>query len=483
MSKKFIENLIIAFLLIIGFIFRWSAYNQTDFATGWDTYYYLIQIKSYLSSGKMHSPEWNLFYPLLLLFNTLLEDPVLASKWLFSFLTCFVALSFFLLAKALKSPYPVSLFIVVLINMSPSLTYYAAQWGKNLVGVIIYMFLIIGIRKESVTQVCLLLILGFFAHRMTAVLSIITLLVWLLNKRTSSRFKWILLLSMIVGTTIVNFLPGLLSFNDIDRFTNLFNQGPQIPQISFYRLFGAEKISVWWIGELTLTILSIIFFVFILIRRLINKQKISSLEFSVLFVFFVLWFPFFNLSTDNIPYRLFHTGLILYPVLLLFSLNKSLFPYKLLYIPSVVIFCISFYSWRSYNPTKHDPDYRFYYQMSEKLENHWEKFDKPELIIGHKSMAELITYQTEIDVLPWRPEYHIAKDKLYRIAYLPFNKLYSYYIKQEPFHLGKNYFYIKESNWQKYISNLRNNETKELLEQHLGWKNPHQIRPKYLLKN
>jgi len=121
--------------------------------------------------------------------------------------------------------------------------------------------------------------------------------------------------------------------------------------------------------------------------------------------------------------------------------------------------------------------------MIGKLESYWMKNSKPELIIGHKSMAEIITYHTQVDVLPWQVEYEVEDDKLYRIAYLPFDRLYEYYLHEKPYQLAVNYYYMKESDWQLFLTNLKKHENAALYELHQNWKNPHEIRPAYLLKN
>lgn len=118
-----------------------------------------------------------------------------------------------------------------------------------------------------------------------------------------------------------------------------------------------------------------------------------------------------------------------------------------------------------------------------KLESYWMKNSIPELIIGHKSMAEIITYHTQVDVLPWQVEYEVEDDKLYRIAYLPFDRLYEYYLHEKPYQLAVNYYYIKESDWQLFLTNLKKHENAAMYELHQNWKNPHEIRPAYLLKN
>ncbi len=74
---------------VASFLLRLASLNQTPFANGWDSYFYLIQLQSLAEKGQMHSEEWTILYPLLCLLN-LIFDYVMATKVLSSLLAaCF----------------------------------------------------------------------------------------------------------------------------------------------------------------------------------------------------------------------------------------------------------------------------------------------------------------------------------------------------------------------------------------------------------
>lgn len=459
------------------------AFQQTDYANGWDAYYYLIQIDSYIETGKMHSSEWNLYYPVLIVFYYLFGEPVLAVKVVSALLAALFGVFVYSLSQDLKLSRFVSLLVVSLILFSPELTYFAAQWPKNLLGLALYVLLLNAIVRKSYPGIIICLILGYFSHRMTALLGLITVVVWIANNQLSLKYKVIFVVGGILGLSLIHFSPGLFSFYDFERLNGILSNRVSVGSWEFYQLFGAERISLWWTFEIILYSLSWIIFIVSLFYRWIKQKEIKSIELALAIAFLVLFFPLYTFTLSNIPYRFFHAGLVLSPILLLFIIPDKILLKKVYTVLTVFFLLFTCFSWQSYNPALHDPDYKRYEQMSQKLGNLWEENGKPELIIGHKSMAELITFATKVDVLPWQPEYEIADDLLYRIAYMPFFKLFEFYTGTTAYSLGGNYYYIKETDWQVFLSELRAKENEELFLLHQDWKNPHEIRPAYLLKN
>ena len=123
---------------------------------------------------------------------------------------------------------------------------------------------------------------------------------------------------------------------------------------------------------------------------------------------------------------------------------------------------------------------------SARIEAHFTD-DPPELIIGHNGLAEVITFKTGIDVLPWIPEYEIAGDQLYRIACgveaFEIEALLGRPLKTPGKRLKLDYLLLLESDWQEFVTQVRTQGTdEELLERIDQWKNPAQVRPAYLLR-
>lgn len=479
-EKKFLLVLLGGFVL--SFVIRLIALSQTPFANGWDAYFYLVQVQSIFETGKMHSEEWTLFYPLLLLFS-LGGHYVWAVKIVSSLLAALVTLSVGLISyKKTNAPYW-TICLIAFTIFSPELTYFAAQWTKNLLGIVLFLFLIYFLQIKKIRWAIIFLILGLFGHRMTALLGSIYFALWIGCSYINKKTILITLLSLMVLLIIIQFLPGLLSVYDVVRFKGILDVHPQLPVLQFLSIFGYQKTSTFWQVELwTLYILFFIALFFSCYRIIQHTAKKE--DFLLLITMIALWFPFYHITLEGIPYRLFHSGMIiafLLPTTIFNSSIQSMLFQKMAIALTLILIAVSFISYKGYNPGTQDPPYPFYQKIVKQLQTQWETTEKPELIIAHKALAEFVTYHTQVDAMPWVPEYDIPNQKLYRIGYFPYLKLANYYIGDKITPLGHQYGYLMNKHWEKYVKEIVENEP-ALLEEHQTWKNPHQIRPDYLLK-
>ena len=482
MNKPFVGVALIGFFA--SFFIRFIALNQTLFANGWDTYFYLIQIQSLIDTGSMHSQEWTLLYPLLYVLSLLFEY-VIAIKLLASLLAAFFTLSVLLIAYQHSESILAVVFVISLTLFSPELTYFAAQWPKNLLGIDLLLFMFLFLTKEHFKWALVFLVLGLFGHRLTAILGILLFSGWYLFSYFNAKIITLGFITIMTGLLIVNLLPGLFSIYDIQRLSNLFNTSLIISPLEFMHLLGSSKVPTYWQFELW-----VFYFQFILlgayaIYTLINK-KVNKGQFLLFLLLLLLWLPMYKFTLDGAAYRFFHTGALLALLIPVFSL-KALLKTKhsnmgLMILSSVYIF-FSFFSYKNYSPLRHDPPYKLYSNLTKKVKSQWEGNAKPELIIAHKSLAEYITFTTRIDAMPWLPEYKVEEGVLYRIGYFPLKQLAKFYLGNRLIFLKGNYGYLKETDWNYFLEQLKNNETEDVIEFHMDWKNPSRIRPSFLLKN
>jgi len=80
MHLKYKSLFLLFALAALSALLRFWALDQTPFANGWDSYFYLVQLKSLEETGRMHSPEASLIYPYLRLFYWITGDYVLGIK-------------------------------------------------------------------------------------------------------------------------------------------------------------------------------------------------------------------------------------------------------------------------------------------------------------------------------------------------------------------------------------------------------------------
>ena len=153
---------------------------------------------------------------------------------------------------------------------------------------------------------------------------------------------------------------------------------------------------------------------------------------------------------------------------------------------SVAFLCIigAAFAWKSYFPIKHDPDYALFQKVTD-VAVHYFDGKPPELVIAHNALAEIFTFSTGIDAMPWLPEYAIDTTKLWRIAANVRMPELQYFLKKEPgnlmFRLPGNYALLREDVWQVILANARAEKDVEFVLRATSWQNPDKMRPTFLL--
>lgn len=482
MKKSFLWILIGA--TVASFLLRLASLSQTPFANGWDSYFYLIQLQSLVEKGQMHSEEWTILYPLLYLLN-LIFDYVIATKVLSCLLAACFTTVLGLIAYINNKSIISSCLILSLTLFSPELTYFTAQWPKNLLGIDLFLLLFLFLTKRQFKWALVFLVLGLFGHRLTAILSILVFSGWYIFEHLNFKIIGISLLVFIVLLSIIQLFPGLISIYDYGRLADLLGQSLIIAPQEFLKLFNVNKVSTFWRVELWVYFLTFLLlgvkFVYDLLTKTYNKSLIL-----IFVVLLVLWFPFYHFTLDGAAYRFYHAGVLISFLIPAILLPKS-YNHKIIKASVITLSCIlmiiSLFSYTSYDHLRHDPPYNFYATISQQISTDWSDTDPPELIIAHKSLAEFITFSTRVDAMPWLPEYEIADDRLYRIGYFPLKQLAKFYLDEKVTFLLSNYGYLQEKDWNFYLQELEANENRDIIELHLDWKNPSQIRPSYLLNN
>ena len=436
---------------VISALLRYLAFTQTPFATGWDSYFYLVQIKSLEETGQIHSPEASLIYPYLRLFYWMVGDYVVAMK-----LAAAVLCGVFTLLLCRRGPnLPLlgawSLF-------SPQLTYFAAQYPKNLLGLVLFVAFVRVLdwaaskSRAWLAAPGLLLIINYFGHRMMFGLAVIYLLMWIgfqLKWRFSCRawcfhqthfkqasqhkhslhrlrlvktphtakraaIKILFALGMAIGAFLLagQLFPGLAHVIDLGRLRGTFHLQPQFAPWSFVQSFGLERISGWWVFEILMVL--VWFFGGLMLRG--TSKGISNP--TLFWLCGLLLFPFLEWSLTGLAWRMFLVFVLLLPL----AFEVQNISKKASLATFVVLIAASFFSWKSYSTSLHDPDYSLFkkvtgqveYQLSESLE--LSESSPPELFIAHNALAEYFTFTTGIDAMPWLPEYAVDSSRLWRIA-------------------------------------------------------------------
>lgn len=474
-TKWLKSNWFIITIVLLSSGIRFWIYNRTPYAPGWDSYFYIVQIKSYIEEGVMHSSRLSLFYPILLLIQLIVNNYELTYKITSALLVGSFTLQMFLTAKALNKSTNLAYLVASYTLFSPQLTYFASQYSKNLLGVIFLLWMIQATINKRYIGASLLLLSNFFIHKLTAGLSVF----FVLLKIASSKInKKVIITTTLTGLILILTLwaiPIILDLKDFHRegfgLSSKFNW----PSYRFIKDFKGLLDFPWMLD----IILSNVCFAGGTVL-ILTRPKNKSNWIPVIFILTGLTLPFLEWSLLGISFRALMLFLILCPLLIA---TIDLHRLVSLIMSSVLILGALIFN-KSYDQSKHDPPYGTYKTISNKILEYNEiQF---ELIIAHKALAEYVTFQTGIDAMPWEPEYEIDNDKLWRIC-TGLNKKTAKYYGQKDFkenyyyELTPNYSLIREGLWDSAINNMSQEEP-EYLESLLTWKNPNQKRPSYMTK-
>lgn len=472
-------------LFTVSFVYRFLALSQTPYANGWDGYFYINQVRSFVEEGKMDVPDSSLIYPLLMLVQVVTNNYILSLKILSCVLAGSFSMSVFLLSLKWSDNIRAAMVLACFTLFSPHLTYFAAQYPKNLFGVILFLWLLYFADSKIKFLPLLLLVLNFFGHRITAVLSFLSLLAHYIFVRLP-RYSMVIVIVFSFLFLIAGFLiPGILNLFDLERFRGIFTASyPHFAPYSFVKTFGTELISVYWLAEIVS--ICIVFVVAIVFAGAqITRKKSDHRMTTLLIILLLLIFPFFEWSLEGAAFRLLFVFILVCPLLTLF-LIKDL---RNSYVTGVL--CVGFFlsglvSYKSYRPAKHDPPYGVYNVAARQIASTVDN-STCELIIAHKSLAEYMVYATGIDAMSWIPEYEIETEKLWRIAADVKDIQFSFYLEAKDldliYRLTPSYCFIREDVWRKFIGNVEKDHNTTLLEELRGWRNPDKLRPYFMLKN
>ena len=138
-GAQYLSGLVLTFLSIA---LRFKALQQTSFANGWDGYFYLVQLKSWIEEGSMHSSDFSLIYPVMRVVNWFSGDYILTFKMTAAIIAGSTTFGIYHLTKRWSGNMYLAILMGSISLFSPHLTYFAAQYPKNLLGFVFLLFFI-----------------------------------------------------------------------------------------------------------------------------------------------------------------------------------------------------------------------------------------------------------------------------------------------------------------------------------------------------
>lgn len=461
-------------LFFTSFLIRFWALNQTPYANGWDGYYYVMQAHSWLEFGYLQSLDFSIIYPYYTLISALLGDYVLSFKFGTAILTGALAVvSYSVLSKSTRNRY-LGMLGAVYIVFSPGITFLAAQFPKNLLGITFLIPLIYHLVRKKYAYALLFLILTTLTHRMTAGLGILVIL-----STFMAQFNWKIITLGLVVVLGLSILPGIINISDFQRFDGVFQVTPHFAPWSFYQL-GLIHDNPYWIAEIILFAIIAFLTCYQIVKNIRSAHKAQPLLILGLIIL-IICFPFFEMQQGSMGYRFFLIYSVSIPFYLIFV--DQTVPKKLILGSTGILLVMALFSFKAYNPAYHDAPNEIYYRITRGLEASFDS-DEYSLVIAHKSLAEVIIYETSFDALNWsRPEY-IEVERVLRIVHgIPRLSMQEYFSQDEYEKIKvveNSYVILPETMWDKLVKGAESKQDTRLLELIYKGNNPLQQRPEYL---
>jgi hypothetical protein len=447
---------------ILPAILRFLAADQTVHPTGWDGYYYVMQVHSWIEFGHMQAPDSSLIYPFFALITFIMGDPVLGFKAGVAIIAGLLTVSvyYYLLSRNVAST-TVCIACSYLV-FSPLVTYFVLQFPKNALGLVFFVFFMASLKRPGIAT-AILFLCTVLTHRMTGAFALLTVPLFV-------PWRWLAVGGIVV--IALGFLPGIIHFSDIMRFKGQFTAMPHWAPFAFTKIYPT---SLDWMFKtdlilLTAAAIAVIFMV---------RKKPSQELWVWLAVSVVSLFPFFSFIPGDVGHRFFMIAPVALMVLISLTLQRSNFVIVALFL------VLSIFSFRSYKPWYFDAPNIVYVQVIEKLVNRYDP-EKYPLVIAHKGLAEIIIFKTGFDALNWLSPEDMPVDQVLRISHNVTYRDFSRYLDKDQLgqvkSIAPKYYALPESTWQEFIEKAKA-ENNPVVNRHIysGY-NPMDERPYFIRK-
>lgn len=478
--KRLLSAVFLILLSTAGFLHAWFALTQTPFATGWDAYYYLVQIKAVFEEGRMHSPDYSLFYGLLWLVKYCVADYITAFKIAAALIAALYVASLYVTGWrfATKHQQWVAVLCALAGLFSPSAVFMDVTLTKGFLGAVLLIFFIASLPKGKWWVIVPLFVLALMAHRLSGAIAGIFLVAHYLNRRT----WWIVGGFLVAALLLLAMLPGSLHLADAARFNREFQWTFQFAPISMVQFYGIEKMHPLWLAELHLACALVLLW-FIKEILTFRKEGDKDVKLALLLAFILLLFPFLIFNAEGPALRFVLLFMLLWPLLLAFIA-------KWLNRPVITLLCglfaiVSVFSYRAYNPAEFDPPYAMYKSITTGVMKEIDT-DNTKLVIMHKGLAEYFTFTTGLDAMPWQTDEDIDSARVMRVSCnienMEFKRLLEPSEMQQVLRMGLQYYLMPEKVWRAFTAKAIIENEGDLISRIRSVENPWQLRPGFITR-
>jgi hypothetical protein len=466
-------SLLVLVLCLTVFSARLAMSLKSSEPNGLDGYFYALEARSFAERGYLENPSPAPAYYIAGVLARLTRSPVLGVKLCSALFSALIPCGVFLVLSAASFVSPAAALAGAAFSaVSPSLALLSLNYLNNLAGLAFLLFYLAALFSApggrgwgtwAVLALCG--VLAVLSHRVSAVyLAAATVLFAARKLPAKARLAGILAAG--IAVVIVLRAQG-------PRFASAFSPVPLIPIAS--KVFQS-RLPLSVVLELSFYPMAL----YALAAVYVVKTRSCP---TLLWGIPLLYFPFWNLSVLDMGYRLFLAATPL-GILGIFTLASLLVPRPNVrgWLPWVIATAsipLILATTRVYQPER-DPPYDYYRRVIESI-------DLPDdsLLIAHLGLNHVYTYYKGFrDCLNYEPDFPVAQEKLWRIAYgVPKPTIYGLFPDAVRSRLIQNlpgdYLLVREDVWQSYLKE----EDPEIRAVLLNAYNPHTTRPGFIRSN
>lgn len=476
-------GLTVTAMFVLSVVFRFLSASQSVHPNGWDGYYYVMQVHSWLTYGHLQSPDFSLIYPFLAAIAFITQDFILSYHIGAALISGLLIISVCYALQQRNVPLEWIALLAAYLVFSPLITYFVLQFPKNALGLVLFVFFTSSLanlkpplKLSQLSLPCVLFFATVLTHRMTGAFAIIATVVY------SARFmSWKLIVVGLVCVIALGFLPGVIHISDLTRFEGQLTSQPQWAPLSFSNIFP-RSMDIFFHADIYLIDALAVACLLLLIVNRRNASKETWLWFAVSIISL---FPFFRFAPGDPGHRFF----MIAPTALLLLLGSLVkFGQRTRWWPMVAclaLILISGRSYQSYRTWSFDAPNHLYLPVVDHLSK---QFDPEEygLVIAHKSLAEIIIFRTEFDALNWLPPDNMRSQDVLRLTKGLRRANFRSYLDTVDLHLIKRmpsgYIAVREDVWQKFVQNASKANDKALMKAIYSNFNPMDKRPYFISK-
>jgi hypothetical protein len=458
--------------LVLSTLLRFLSGDQTEHPTGWDGYYYVMQVHSWMSSGHMQSPDFSLIYPYLTIMTFVTGDPVTGFKIGTALIAGLLTLSVYYYLLDRKVALTVICVACGYIAFSPLITYFILQFPKNAFGLAFFIFFMSSLKRPGIFT-AILFLCTILTHRMTGAFALIVV-----GSLAVRHISWKWIVAGVVLVIAVGFLPGIIHISDLSRLDGQLVPMPHWAPLAFTKIFPT---SLDWLFKADLVLITIMTITCVVLVAT-NYPQFQPGAWTWLLIVLISLFPFFSFKPGDIGHRF----LMIAPIAVIVLISLTVKPFR---IPSLVVaglfVVLSFFSWRSYVPRAFDAPNNSYVMIVDRLVDRYDATEYP-LVIAHKGLAEIIIYKTGFDALNWLPPEGMPTDSVLRICRNVINADFERYLDKEDRRrvraIAATYYVLPEATWQKFVDAAKKENKRAVMRRIFSGSNPMDPRPYFISK-